>query len=177
MYPQLFNQASRLAPMLQRLLSRGGSFATPFWKASQIDVPDIDTKLVSPMGPAAPQVYKDQNGNAVPPPAYGPGEAPPQPQPPQPTTLPTQPMPPVQGLDLPGGIPGVPMPRPRPPAAAQAMAPAAAPQEQPDTSFFMRNALMQQDPVAGGFIDPMGAASVRGPDLISKMMQYLHNKA
>ncbi|WP_456723053.1 hypothetical protein [Bradyrhizobium sp. USDA 4350] len=61
----------------------------------------------------------------------------------------------------------MPMPQPRP---------AEAPQAQPDTSFFMRNALMMQDPNGGGYIDPQGAASVRGPDLINKMMTYLHNK-
>lgn len=54
--------------------------------------------------------------------------------------------------------------------------PTEAPQETPDTSFFMRNALMMQDPNGGGFIDPTGAASVSGPDLIKKMMGYLHNK-
>lgn len=93
--------------------------------------------------------------------------------------LPT-PMPPVQGLDL----PGVPMPRARPPEAngtppgvpMPQVRPAEAPQPQPDTGFFMRNALMQQDPMGAGFIDPQGAATVRGPDLISKMMGYLHNK-
>jgi hypothetical protein len=54
--------------------------------------------------------------------------------------------------------------------------PAEAPQAPPDTSFFMRNALMMQDPNGGGFIDPTGAASVSGPDLIQKMMGYLHQK-
>lgn len=111
---------------------------------------------------------------------------------------PTQPMPPVQPLDdapqrgaaelpwwatgdmtkmFPGASPApVPMPRARPAQAPQA-APEAAPQEsQPDTSFFMRNALMMRDPASGELIDPQGAASVRGPDLISKMMTYLHNK-
>jgi hypothetical protein len=86
---------------------------------------------------------------------------------------------------FPGATPPVPMPQPRPPEAPQAaphvpmpMArPAEAPQPQPDTSFFMRNALMMQDPMGGGYIDPAGAASVRGPDLISKMMSYLHQKA
>lgn len=53
----------------------------------------------------------------------------------------------------------------------------AAPQAQPDTSFFMRNALMQRDPATGELIDPSGAAGVRGPDLISKMLAYLHSKA
>jgi hypothetical protein len=63
-----------------------------------------------------------------------------------------------------------PMPMARPAEATQA------PQAPPDTSFFMRNALMMQDPNGGGFIDPTGAASVSGPDLIQKMMGYLHNK-
>jgi hypothetical protein len=44
MYPQLFNQAARIAPKLSRILSRGGSFASPFWKASQIDTPDVDAQ-------------------------------------------------------------------------------------------------------------------------------------
>jgi hypothetical protein len=55
--------------------------------------------------------------------------------------------------------------------------PAEAPQAEPDTSFFMRNALSMRDPSTGEMIDPSGAASVKGPDLISKMMTYLHNKA
>jgi hypothetical protein len=50
------------------------------------------------------------------------------------------------------------------------------PEPSPDTGFFMRNALMMQDPNGGGLIDPTGAASVKGPDLIAKMMSYLHNK-
>jgi cell division septation protein DedD len=61
----------------------------------------------------------------------------------------------------------VPMPQARP---------AEAPQAQPDTSFFMRNAMSMRDPSTGELIDPSGASSVRGPDLISKMMAYLHNK-
>lgn len=63
--------------------------------------------------------------------------------------------------------PQVPLPQARP---------AEAPQPEPDTSFFMRNAMMMRDPTSGDFIDPTGAASVRGPDLINKMMGYLHNK-
>jgi hypothetical protein len=55
--------------------------------------------------------------------------------------------------------------------------PAEAPQAEPDTSFFMRNALSMRDPSTGDMIDPSGASSVRGPDLISKMMTYLHSKA
>jgi hypothetical protein len=55
--------------------------------------------------------------------------------------------------------------------------PADAPQAQPDTSFFMRNALLQRDPMTGQLLDPSAASSVTGPDLISKMMTYLHGKA
>lgn len=104
-------------------------------------------------------------------------------------TLPPPPAPSApfpQGTDpMTAGMPqGVPMPPPRPPQAPQPapsvpmpMArPPEAPQPAPDTGFFMRNALMQQDPMGGGFINPTGAQSVRGPDLISKMMTYLHNK-
>jgi hypothetical protein len=62
---------------------------------------------------------------------------------------------------------GVPMPLSRPAEASAS---------QPDTSWFMRNAMMMRDPATGELIDPQGAASVRGPDLISKMMGYLHQK-
>jgi hypothetical protein len=68
----------------------------------------------------------------------------------------------------PQSTPQVPMPQARP---------AEAPQAEPDTSFFMRNVLSMRDPSTGEMIDPSGAASVKGPDLISKMMTYLHNKA
>ena len=64
----------------------------------------------------------------------------------------------------------VPLPQPRPDAA---------PQAEPDMGFFQRNAMMMRDPITGAFIDPTGAAtaqSVRGPDLIAKMMGYLSNK-
>ncbi|WP_368508090.1 hypothetical protein [Bradyrhizobium lupini] len=40
----------------------------------------------------------------------------------------------------------------------------------------MRNAMMMRDPGTGQLIDPQGASQVRGPDLINKMMSYLHNK-
>jgi hypothetical protein len=56
--------------------------------------------------------------------------------------------------------------------------PAEAPQADP-MSFFQRNSAMMTDPGTGQFIDPMAAAqaqAVRGPDLINKMMAYLHNK-
>jgi hypothetical protein len=36
---------------------------------------------------------------------------------------------------------------------------------------------MQHDPITGQLLDPSGASSVTGPDLISKMMTYLHGKA
>jgi hypothetical protein len=45
-----------------------------------------------------------------------------------------------------------------------------------DTGFFARNTAMMRDPSTGAFIDPSAAQSVRGPDLIAKMMSYLHNK-
>jgi hypothetical protein len=81
-----------------------------------------------------------------------------------PTPIAPQEAPPSAGPQA----PSVPMPQVRP---------AEAPQAQPDTSFFMRNALSMRDPSTGELIDPSGASSVRGPDLISKMMTYLHNKA
>jgi hypothetical protein len=44
-------------------------------------------------------------------------------------------------------------------------------------SFWQRNAALMRDPGTGAFIDPTGAAkAVRGPDLINKMMAYLHDK-
>jgi hypothetical protein len=66
--------------------------------------------------------------------------------------------------------PSVPTPMPRPDAA---------PQAPPDMSFFQRNTAMMRDPVTGAFIDPTAAAQaqqVTGPNLIDKMMTYLHNK-
>jgi hypothetical protein len=46
--------------------------------------------------------------------------------------------------------------------------------------FFARNTAMMQDPMTGQFIDPTAAAQaqaqLRGPDLINKMMAYLHKK-
>jgi hypothetical protein len=66
------------------------------------------------------------------------------------------------------------MPQARPAEAPQAQPGSGA--GAPDTSFFMRNAMSMRDPSTGELIDPSGAQSVRGPDLISKMMAYLHNK-
>jgi hypothetical protein len=45
-------------------------------------------------------------------------------------------------------------------------------------SWFMQNAKMMRDPMTGEFIDPTGAAQaqVSGPQLIQKMMGYLHKK-
>jgi hypothetical protein len=43
-------------------------------------------------------------------------------------------------------------------------------------SFFQRNAAMMRDPSSGELIDPQGASQVRGPDLITKMASYLHNR-
>lgn len=86
---------------------------------------------------------------------------------------------------FPGAGQPAPQAQPAAPEAAPAAAPvpmpqarpAEAPQAEPDTGFFMRNALSMRDPSTGEMIDPSGASSVRGPDLISKMMTYLHNKA
>lgn len=83
-----------------------------------------------------------------------------------------------------GFPPGMPLPQPtRPPQASSPVPmpmarPAEAPQEQPDMGFFARNTAMMQDPMTGQFIDPSAAqrAQVRGPDLINKMMAYLHGK-
>jgi hypothetical protein len=184
MYPQLIAASQRLAPVLARLAARGGSFATPFWKASQIDAPDVP---VSGRGPApAP------TGPQVPISGISPGfedhpiAAPAAPVPQGPQQMPwwmngpspvashgfaPQPAPqaqPAAQTAAPQSAPMAPMPQARPTDA---------PQAQPDTSFFMRNALMQRDPVTGQMLDPSGASSVSGPDLISKMMTYLHGKA
>jgi hypothetical protein len=70
MYPQLFNQAARIAPKLSRILSRGGSFASPFWKASQIDVPDVTATPVPPVvKPTGPQVPISGPQDIKPPPS------------------------------------------------------------------------------------------------------------
>lgn len=121
----------------------------------------------APDGPQAPptQPMPAMGGTGIFPPA------PPQPmdwlkgaqwQNPSPPAAPPQAPPAPATADA-----GVPMPQARP---------ADAPQAQPDTSFFMRNALMMRDPSTNQLIDPMGASQVRGPDLINKMMAYLHNK-
>lgn len=195
MNPTIFNAmagaSQRLAPVLARIMSRGGSFATPFWRASQVDFPMIDSDKVQPAPKPGdtPQVpiSGDNSGSAN----YSAGASP------QDRlqaafdafknkqTITSASAPEASPFDTmqwpfgPVGAPsqaeakittpaqGVPVPTPRP---------AEAPQAQPDTSFFMRNALMQKDPTSGDFIDPTGAASVRGPDLISKMMGYLNTK-
>lgn len=186
MYPQLINQASRLAPMLSRAMSRGGTFATPFWKASQIDVPEVNATALTnpvtgkPMGPSVP-ISGDNSGPAN----YSAGQSPQDrlnasfsalPEMAQNHNAPS----PLDTMNWPFGPVGAP---PQAPASAATAGvplpterPAEAPQAPQDTGFFMRNALMQQDPLGGGFIDPTGAASVSGPDLISKMMGYLHKK-
>ncbi len=183
MYPQLINQASRLAPMLSRVLSRGGSFATPLWKASQVDTPDVNAQPVPPNGPAGPSVpiSVDNSGPAN----YSAGASPQDrlnaafkalPEMAQNNNVPL----PLDTMNWPFGPVGAPAQAPASTAAAGVPLPperpAEAPQAPPDTGFFMRNALMMQDPLGGGFIDPTGAASVSGPDLISKMMGYLHRK-
>jgi hypothetical protein len=189
MYPQLMNQAARMAPMLQRLFQRGvGGFTSLLGRASQIDVPNVDATPITPRPPIS----------GLP---EGPISDPHKPNYPVPGDKPAAPnVPALGGLGLFPAEPSTPMnwlemakyrPTPAPTAPAPAVAapapqaspvpmpmarPAEAPAPQPDTGFFMRNALMMQDPNGGGFIDPAGAASVRGPDLIAKMMGYLHNK-
>lgn len=167
MYPQIINQASRLAPLLSRMFSRGGAFASQLWKSSQVDVPDVSAMPLPPqlsIGGPSPPISSD---NSAPPAA-----------PQAPYTYPAvDPMADHAFM----GIPGVPLPRarptlPNPQVPLPQARPAEAPQPEPDTSFFMRNAMMMRDPTSGDFIDPTGAASVRGPDLINKMMGYLHNK-
>jgi hypothetical protein len=182
MYPQLFSAASRLAPFLSRLAARGGSFASPLWKASQIDMPDVHASGVgpaaAPTGPSPPisgisPGFRDQPTPAAP----AAPSAPPQ-------------MPWWASGDMtkmfPGAAPQAPSPAPAPapvsapqtaPGPMPQASPAAAPQASPDTSFFMRNALMQHDPITGQMLDPGATSSVSGPDLISKMMTYLHGKA
>lgn len=168
MYPFLFNQASRLAPQLSRLLMRGGSFASPFWKTQQIDIPAVNAQPMPPQPSVSPPISGPQSG------LYG-----------MPSALFAQGSDPMTAdVTAPApAAPAVPMPAPRPqsfapmPSAPMPMArPADAPQAQPDTGFFMRNALMQQDPITGGFLDPSAVSKVSGPDLISKMMAYLHKK-
>jgi len=186
MYPQLMNQASRLAPLLSRVLSRGGSFATPFWKATQVDAPEVNaTPLTNPMtgkplGQAGPSVpISDTQYPARDPSADGL---------PAPASMGRGPLTPASGdqaspldtMQWPFGPLGAPSQAPASAAGAGVPLPTARPAEAPqapqDTGFFMRNALMMQDPMGGGLIDPTGAASVSGPDLINKMMGYLHRK-
>lgn len=180
MYPQLFNQASRLAPLLSRVLSRGGAFATPFWKASQIDVPDVAAMPLPPTRPISGPSVPISTDNSGPSSSYSAGSAPVdrilqghgmfnQSSPMDTMQWPFGPVgaPSASLASVPTQPASVPMPQARPAEAPQAI---------PDTSFFMRNALQMQDPNGGGYIDPTGAASVRGPDLIAKMMSYLHNK-
>lgn len=192
MYPQLINQANRLAPYLLRFLNRGGGLASgpsPGFKAGLIDAPEV---TASPVAPAVP------NGPA--PPISGPQSH--EPQPPAPPISshnggPTNysgPAPigplfnPFAPPSLGGTAPRIPegLQRPAaPPVVAQTpqavpqpqARPAAAPQAE-EMPWWKRNALLMQDPNGGGYIDPIGAqrAGVTGPQLIEKMMGYLHNK-
>lgn len=189
MYPQLFSAASRLGPVLSRLLARGGSFATPLWKASQIDMPEVHPSGVGP-APAPTGPHPPISGIS---PGYQ--DTPPAPAAPAAPSAPAQ-LPWWVNGQMPGASQGFQRPQaPAPvPAPQAASAPPAAPQsaldaaaapvnaqqpapQQADTSFFMRNAMMQHDPITGQLLDPSGASSVTGPDLISKMMTYLHGKA
>lgn len=107
---------------------------------------------------------------------------------------PTQPMPPVQGLDLPMA-PHVPLPVARPPQATPAPAasavpngtiplPAPRPQSAPSgqpMGFFAGNTAMMRDPISGDFIDPVAAqnaqANISGPALVQKFMNLLHKES
>ena len=184
MYPQLINQASRLAPMLSRAMARGGSFATPFWKASQVDAPGVNATPVPPGSPYS-AVRPPISGDNSAPANYSAGASPQDrlnatfkslPEMAQNNNVPS----PLDTMNWPFGPVGAPTQAPASAATAGVPLPTARPAEAPqapeDTGFFMRNALMQQDPLGGGFIDPTGAASVSGPDLISKMMGYLNRK-
>lgn len=76
----------------------------------------------------------------------------------------------------------VPVPRARPQHQVGYSPADAAPQaQQPQMSWFQRNAAMMHDPVTGGFIDPQGAAVAQGQldqgSIIKKMIGYLHQKA
>lgn len=174
MYPQLMNQASRLAPMLSRILQRGGSFATPFWKATQIDTPEVNPQAMPKAPAVSPPISGPQDISYPSVPVSTDNSAPAAPSAPTPPPwwadgqMFNGPGFPASQASTPTQPASVPMPQARP---------AEAPAPQEDTGFFMRNALMQRDPMTGELIDPMGAKSVRGPDLIAKMMQYLHNKA
>jgi hypothetical protein len=102
-----------------------------------------------------------------------------------PQTVSPPPTPFPQGTDpmTAGGPPPAMRPSPAPQAAAPVPMPMARPAEAPQApspmGFFARNAAMMTDPMTGQFIDPNAAsdAQVRGPDLINKMMAYLHKKA
>lgn len=143
---------------------RAWPWMAPMYGAAQGDImkPNPRSAFVQPSAPAAPAAptpppqapwWADGRSfgaaPAAPPPAPAPAAAAPAMRPPQ--------------------APQVPLPQPRP---------AEAPSAPPDMSFFQRNAAMMRDPGTGAFIDPTAAAQaqVRGPDLINKMMAYLHNK-
>lgn len=132
-------------------------------------------------GAAQPDVLNNHKPAMVPSPAPSPA----------PSATPAAPSAPqlpswVDGRSFGAGIPTPPAPQASPPTqpasvpmpqARPAEADASQPAPTPDMGFFARNAAMMRDPGTGAFIDPMGAAqAVRGPDLINKMMAYLHNK-
>lgn len=175
--------------MLSRLTGRAGTFATPFWKTSQVEAPEVNASPMTnpvtgkPIGPSAPISGDNSQGT----PNYSAGASPMDGLRAafdafkgKETALQGDQWSPMDSMQWPFGPLGAPSGAPESTASAGVPLPGARPAEAPqapqDTSFFMRNALMQQDPLGGGFIDPTGAASVTGPDLISKMMGYLHRK-
>jgi hypothetical protein len=177
MYPQLFAAASRLAPLMSRLGARVGTFGAPglLSRYLQIQTPQVNEADVGPVQPTGPAPPISGDNLNTPPSNVGANARVAQGfdvfnpwMPPQAPQSPTQPVV-TQAPAVTAGAPGVPLPQTRPASAPQAPDP---------MSWFMRNARMMRDPATGEFIDPQGAADaqVRGPDLISKMMKYLHNK-
>jgi len=185
MYPQMMAAAARLAPLLSRMGSRfAGSLGSPMGRFQMIQTPDVSAvSPVPPQGaPAGPQVPISPPGmltmgaspnervaqgfGALGDRVYSQGEF-------NPLDAAAVNSPRDQRdfnmIDAAARYtPQVPMPRARPEQS---------PVSEPEMGFFARNAAMMRDPLTGDFIDPTAAAkAVRGPDLISKMMTYLHNK-
>lgn len=167
--------------MLSRILSRGGTFASPLWKASQVDVPEVNAKPMSPQGPSVP-ISQSNYGT---PPNYSASPKPAAKFDPNDAFLRGNESSPLDVMNWPYGPYGKPSNPPSPVVSRDAVVPTPtpqprpteAPQAEPDLSFWQRNAALMRDPGTGAFIDPTGAAkAVRGPDLINKMMAYLHDK-
>ncbi|MFI4971143.1 MAG: hypothetical protein ACHP7H_00570 [Hyphomicrobiales bacterium] len=172
--------ADKYTPGIDTLANvRAWPWMAPMYGAAQGDImePNPGSAFVRPSAPPA------QPPAAQPPtqqPSFGQGAGPVPfqnnpfgqgfpPQPPAQSTAPAPAPNPAQQVATPPQTASVPMPQARP---------AQAPPAPPDMSFWQRNAAMMRDPATGAFIDPTSAAQaqVRGPDLINKMLAYLHNK-